>query len=314
MPRFSAFTRFSHLRFSRRLAHGERFYRELIRNQGDGANYSSDPASLVAAENYALAMGLARARYTADRAGHQYEPHRAVEMLPSLEWEFGLVPLPTATIEERQHDVAVAAKVARGARLDNVTRVLRELLGDDFIAYLPTAKGAGVPSTTDPANAGTWEAPGSPKAVYQLTTAITLRGSPTIALVAFVAGQDLGFSVGQRVTLDIGDTGRSESVIVNLGGTGGFGATFTQAHAIGAQVVIGRAPNMSSTKRHNLVVLSAAAMHDAEKRRKTNRALHRLLRGTSTWSLAEPSGVGTAGPFRVGHGTLGHTPIGTVSY
>jgi len=72
-------------------------------------------------------------------------------------------------------------------------------------------------------------------------------------------------------------------------------------------------PYWTSSKRHSLVVLTASAAADPEKRRKVHELMGRLARGVSTWDIAAESAPGFAGPFRVGEGRLGMTPIGTVA-
>jgi len=72
-------------------------------------------------------------------------------------------------------------------------------------------------------------------------------------------------------------------------------------------------PYWVSSKRHNVIVLKAAAAADPEKRRQVNELLGRMLRGVSTWDIAAESTPGHAGPFKVGEGLLGVTPIGDLT-
>jgi hypothetical protein len=89
-------------------------------------------------------------------------------------------------------------------------------------------------------------------------------------------------------------------------------ATFTKPHPTGAVLLAGDWPYWHSTKRTALVVLSETAAEDPEARRKVNEQLARQAREVSRWQIAGGSSGG-AGPFKVGVGKLGVTPIGTIA-
>src|SRR5690606_38582936 len=99
------FTAFGHLRFSSRPTHGEQIYRDMARSLGNGSNYSEDFDSLAMARVYANAMTFARAKYAVERAGSQFRPDVALELLPALEEEYGIVPDPGDNIEDRRRAV-----------------------------------------------------------------------------------------------------------------------------------------------------------------------------------------------------------------
>jgi len=120
MPKFSAFTGFSHLRFSSRKSTAEKIYDDMLSNQG--GNFSTEFDSRNSGRIYFKALARARALQTLERAGQQYEPLQAVEMLPNLEHECGIVPLPTDSVHDRQIAVSAAMKIARGASTANVVR------------------------------------------------------------------------------------------------------------------------------------------------------------------------------------------------
>ncbi len=91
-----------------------------------------------------------------------------------------------------------------------------------------------------------------------------------------------------------------------------FIGTFTKAHSADVPATTMSFPYWRSTKRHNLIVLTDVAALDAETRRKANEWCARLLRGSSTWSLAGETAAGVTGPWRVGAGRVGVTTIGEV--
>lgn len=300
----SAFTAFGHLRFSSRPTHGEQIYRDMVRSLGNGANYSEDFDSLAMARVYANAMAFARAKYAVERAGSQFRPDIALELLPALEEEYGIVPDPGDSIEDRRRTVAAFARISRGARKNNVETVMAELLGDDFIAYLPSDETA--VSSNDPESVGIYDAPGTPRSVFQAKHAI-MPGTVTVEYEA-VTGQRDHLLVGDRVIVEPGSHGRVEAVDVTGASETTFTATFTKPHDPGATVATGRHPQLTSARRHNVFVLSSTAIRSERLRRKADRAIRRLLRGVSTWTLTEQSE-----PFKVGTGKIGITTIGGVS-
>lgn len=300
MPKFSAFTPFGHLRFSASPAPGEVIYDDMVRNSGGETNISTEfDDSPVNADLYCESMQLARAKQTVMMAGEQYIPLRAVPMLPKLEKENGVVPGPKDSIRKRQKVVSAEAKIARGAHRENVETVLRGLLGDDFVAILPTDKNALVESSNSPETVGNWKPPGSRKQVYKLLSSVALLGVPTTRNIKYIAGDPGGFEVGSYVLVDVGDYNRTERVLVTAATSTSFTATYTKPHNNGTLVANGRLPNLASTKRHSAVVLSESAAADPEKRRIANRALRKLLRGVSTWSIVADG----TGPFLTGGGS-----------
>jgi hypothetical protein len=315
MPKFSAFTPFGHLRFSSRPPTGQVLYEEEVRLYGGETNISTSfDDSPINAEIYSESMQRARAKDNATLAGQQFIPLRAVPMLPKLESEFGLVPGPKESIRARQKAVSAAAKISRGARLENVYSVLRELLGDDLIAIVPTVKGLHTETSDSPELVGLWKIPGTQKGVYRLTRAISTVGVPITVPIEYVAGEPGGFPTGPQVIVDVGDANRTECVYVNNGTATSFQATFTKPHNKGTLVASGRVPNLGSTKRHTNFVLSIAAMADPEKRRIANRALAKLMRGISTWSLVQENEGGGAGPFVIGESPIGRAATQALSY
>ncbi len=313
MPLFSAFCPYGTLAFTSRKAHGEVLYRDQVANRGEGENFSTERGSVIDGITYANCMAYARARYTVERAGQQFRPTKAVEMLPKLEWEYGIVPSPGSSIKQRQLAVAAAAKLARGARKDNVEAVLTDLLGDDFIVYIPASKTGFTETTNTPASVGNWEKPGSSKAVYRLVGAPFVSGVAENVTIERIAGE-ASITAGQKLVLDVGDWNRTETVEALLSSSTTLRAVFTKPHSPGCMAVTGRVPNLGSTKRTNLVILSAAAMNDPERKRKANNALRKLLRGVSIWYLGEGTASASAGPWRVNYGRVNRTTIGAVSY
>lgn len=309
MPRFSAF---QSTHFTSRPSYQEQIYGELVKSLGSGQNYSADFDSLVAARLYAFAMAFGRCKYAIERLGHEFLPSRALENLPKLEREYGVVPEPGATISQRRSELVVAARIARGASRTNVEAVLTELFGDDFIRYVTTEIADVVVSPADPPSTGVYDRPGSPRGVFRTTSHITRTLQATVVTCELVAGAAGTLQAGRRLVIDTSDPGRVEAVAINEVTRNGAAhiitATFRNPHTRGVLLGTGRHANQFTSKRENVFLMSSGAALDATRRRRLHRTARRLLRGISTWAITDGSG-----PFRVNEGKLGITTIGAVA-
>lgn len=318
MTRFSAFTRFGNgARFSSRPTHGERIYADLCANVGGEKNYSLDWGSLSQARLFASAMLVARVLYTVERAGSQFRPRKAYELLPALEFEYGISPERDGTVSERQNTLAAYARVSRGARRANVQAVLSELLGADFRGYVTVDKTAAVVSHATPTDVGIYKPAGTPRSGFQLLDSVPVLGSPRTIRYASVFGASSDPLVDELLVVDPADYDRIEVVRITAVDTVAktFTATFTKPHNAGVLGATGRHPYRMTSKRHNVVVLTSTALRSGRTRRIADRMLRRLLRGISTWSLSEEGSTpGSTGPFKVGEGQLGFTTIGAVPF
>jgi hypothetical protein len=284
----------------------------MVKSLGSGENYSADWDSLVAARLYANAMAFGRCKYAIERLGQQFRPTRALENLPILEREYGIIPELGASIEQRRAEVAVAARIARGASRTNVEAVLIELFGDDFISYVTVPSAEVVVSPANPLDSGVYVKPGSPRAAFGLLAPIALTGIPLTFPCRLLAGDANTLRIGAPVVVDSGNYGRQETVTVIAVAASGdnfnMTAVFTKAHDMGTVLATGRHASQATSKRCNLFVLSDAAASDAKKRRRLHRAARRLLRSISTWSASDDSGPFTFGSGRFGITTWGATP------
>lgn len=314
MPRLSAFTRFGHLRFSSRKTVAEQIYRDAISNQGGERNFAADFGSLNSTRVYCNSMAAARARLNLERAGNQVLPSKAVELLPALEDELGVIPTPTDTIKDRQNSVSAAALISRGARKENLDDILKRIAGDNFIKLIPTKDLYFQLVRPNPETYGNWVAPGTPGIVGKIIEPITRDlGSPQTVHYTLLAGDTLtGLKPGVRMLLDTMDFVRAEAVTIESATSTTFVATFNQPHEPGTAFNTGRAPNMTNMNRHSLVLVAPGTSADVI--RKMHRALTKAMRGISTWSIGYAnSDKTTAGPFKVGVGLLGLTPIGEIT-
>lgn len=286
MPRFSAFTPFGMLAFSSRPSHGETIYRSYL--AALGGQYSTEPGSAAEARVYATATGLARARYTIDRARNQLDPWRSVELLPVREAEYGIVPGLTDTVEDRQAAVAAKMRLARGCTRPELEHALRALLGADFIALRTIGVSDAEVFPTDPTQ-------------QHFADAFTLRKSVRIPTRIFPGVRTLAYetadSHGPRVqlepgdvlTVDPGNSGLVEVVTVEDATADTFVATFLRVHEPGSYATTQPFPWWASTVRHVNVIVSDAAAVDPETRRKVNGLLEAVLRGVTTWGVIAES-------------------------
>lgn len=328
MPYLSEFTPLGHLELGSDPAPGERFFEALKASLG--GQYSTEPGSRMDGHLYAQAMGLADELVTLERAGAQADPHRVYENLPAREGEYGLVPAPGDTIPARRRALAARMLLPGGASRVNVEAALRELLGDDFVAYRPTPKTEAAvhppslgdqPMNLQPATAA--------RKLIRLTRKITTGlGAPQLALYervvplpahvkdapVLLAGDKLVVHPESDALMERVEVLWSGVVILSESSYAlGFTAVFDRPHPAGVVGTTAPFPYWVSTKRQSLVVLRAGAAADPEKRRRVHELMRRIARGVSTWSIAAASAPGFAGPFKLGVGKLGSTPIGTVA-
>lgn len=329
MPKFSAFTRLGHLRLSKAPTDAEKIYRSIARSYGD--QVSMDRGSRFDATAYATAMGVARARLTLKHAWKQRLAATASEHLASEEREHGIVPGRNDTLEERRAVLAARKKVPQGASRAAVEMALRELLGDDYIYYY-TTKPAGLGAS--PANLGdqpmNLQLPSVQRKLGRLLQPIATTG------VSFVVGYEVSaqaptvtasgvapteLAVGDVVVVGAGRNGIEERVTVTSTFRTDetttyprFAATFTKPHSAGEFVTTMPFPMWLSNQRHNVIVVTTAVAENLERRRTINELLRRMLRAESTWDIVDVTSATTAGPFKIGEGKLGITPLGTVTF
>jgi hypothetical protein len=314
VPRFSAFTPFGQLAFTSKPSHAETLYRAIV--GAIGPSFDSSAGTHVEASSYARARALARARATLDRAGHQRDPRKTGELLPSLERDFGLTAAATATVHERRRALAVRMLLACGAGRANVEAALRDLLGDDFVAYR-TLRATEV-QTWPPAPAlgpGVFADPRVPAKVFLLQSAIAYPGIATFRYKR--PGRDDGarLAANDVAAVQIENGAVAEHVtILSVRDVAGeelsASASFSRPHSAGASIVVGPTPLWTSTQRYALVVVRSA--RDPEVRRRVHDLMERIARGVSQWAIVEPETPSRVGPFTCAT-PLGTTTLGAVS-
>lgn len=312
MPTFSVFQDFTAFKFSGKPSRGEMIYRALVAIES-GA-FDLTPGTYEEARIYATAMGLARARYTLERAQNQTDPLKAIELLPQLEHDWGVVAREFDGIVARQRRVAAAFLLAKGAIRSAIEAGLRNILGNDFLALVPM----------DPANATIDESLAlfsNPKLPFKL-----VRISPVTAVgVPFVVDYVNADTTATPITIDVDDklviepenTGLQEVVTVVdadlVART--FTATFANAHDDQSFASTQNYVPWTSTQCSLMVVTKPTSALDAEARRLVNEFMDKVSRGVWTWSIVQPTtpGAMTVGPFALDTSPLGAVPLGSAS-
>jgi hypothetical protein len=330
MPLFSAFTPFgAGFAFSGAPSHGERIYRNMISLLGVDS-LSTEEGTRMRAFCYASAMNAARVRYTLEHAGYQLDPLKIVEMLPLREAEYGLVPPPNDGIDARRAALAARMLAPKGGDFNNIKNALLTLLGDEFVQYVVTQYADAVlyPAAIgdQPMNLVT---PTRQPRLLSLPNAISTGlgaaqwvryDEVELPPVPEVDAQPQQVYKGETYVVDPGNNLAIERIEVLdvrevSPGLPELRATFTKAHSSGTLCTNMPFPLWASTKRANLVVVSALAAADAETRRKINELLTRVVRAVSTWNIVQesPSTPNTTGIFTVGESPLGYQTIGNVT-
>jgi hypothetical protein len=326
----SAFTGWGMLEFSSAAPRAESIYESLV--SMSGGNFDDTFSGPMCAEWYALAMAIGSARDTLERAENQADPATVHEMLPVLEGMYGLSPGPFDSADDRRATLAARYAVALMPTQQNVTQALRLLLGDYFVAWVPSSAASPSPATIPDTMC---KLPTARFKTVALLDPVLNIAAPARVRYRALDGDPSDLQDRETLVFDPGLSGIQESVTVlgvptvltelRADSTGAvksvviggiLTAQFTNGHAAGALGFTGSFPNWSSFKKHSLVVVESGLANDPTVRSKVNDLLSRMLSGTSTWDVVEEEFTtpGTTGPILVGHPSIGIVPIGPSSY
>lgn len=310
MPKFSLFTPLGHLKLSRETPLGEQFFEVGKASLGE-KSFDLTRGERMFAWLYAKAMGRATAKLLLDRAREQWNPNKVYEGLGVYEIDHGIVPHAEQGIAERRAEAAWRRKLLLTPNRTNVENELDERTEGAFLALFPTAKGDAV---SYPTNMGD-----SPMVLSRQTDRRAI--AKTMKAVSSGVGVGCGYEAwstsvphelrtGDVAVLGVG-TANEERVTITSADANDIVFTCTKPHSKGEMIVLGHWPYWTSTKRRSLVVLTAEGAESAKTRRRAHEVLERNARGTSIWDVGGANEDGlTAGPFKVGVGKLGVTPIG----
>lgn len=274
-----------------------------------GVAFDQSEGSRIEAMCFARALGMARMQAHLEQAASERLPDQMYWMLPRREREYGILPAPHATFAQRIAVLSERMRLPTGSSAFEIEEALTRLLGDDFVAYRPTPIDDAVVVPADigdhPMNL---QHPDVTRKLVKLAAPVAFVGVPRT--VGFSVEDGPTLEVGDVVVFDPGKWGVADRVTISaIGGPEDaptLTATFTYAHDAGAWGTTMPYPEWTSSKRHSLVVLRAAAARDPEKRRIVNEQMARMVRATSTWDVVEATEdeSGTEG-FKLGEPSLG---------
>jgi hypothetical protein len=127
---------------------------------------------------------------------------------------------------------------------------------------------------------------------------------------------DVLIAAGDEICVEPDNWGVAERLVVlSAAGSGAdrsLTAAFHRPHSAGTFATTGPVPLWANTRRHVLVVVTAAAAVDVGMVAKVNALFARVMRAPTTWAIVQPTtpGAATTGPFIIGT-TLG-SPLGAV--
>lgn len=346
MPKFSLFTPLGLLKLGAKQSPAELFYDQ--QRAAIGEQFDTTEGTHVEASMYARAMAFGRTAFALERAADQAYPATITELIPTREAEYGVVPGPLDSIADRRATLAAARLLPRGATITAIEDAFATLLGDDFLGVRATPWPEAVNYPTNlgdqPMNLQTTSVE---RKFIRVLDAVTLGGpgyftlryealdpnEPTVDETQFDITKQIPRTqllVGDVLTLDSENATRTEVVtvqavdiqfsdgdVLNDPAYRRFSATISNTHGAGFSATTIPFPLWASTKRHYLIVLTETAALDAEKRRKADELAARIFSCVATWSVAGgvvSGGSGVAGPFKVGEGLIGITPIGTMYF
>jgi hypothetical protein len=306
----SAFKRCGNgFRCSSRRPLGEVLYRQIVESNG-GVYQDESFSGPVAARAFALAMTVARARSTLERAKNQADPLKVYDLLTSKERHYGLAPDASDTLAERRAALAAAMQLTLGPKRGNVEYQLRTALGDDFKAWLTTPASSATHFPYRPwLSVGLFRDPGPWKTIT-LTDSIADRHGDHLVNWTHDAGDTGGLFPGDQLVVEPGKLGQQELVTVGSPTSATFRARFARPHESGVMAIRRPWPFWCNTSLHSLVVVTNGRARDPIIRDKVRRLLHKLLGATSTWDVVEESTTpGETGGFVPGLGEPNITPI-----
>lgn len=284
-----------------------RFYEAMRAAYGDELDTSD--GSHLEAVLFATARALGVAQKMLDRGGNVLAS-KMYEQLEDREAELGIIPGPNDTVVGRADELRQRLALPTGVSEVALRNALAELLGADYVGLLITTAAAAVWYPTGITGKElNLRAPEIPRKLVQLTGAVSFVGVPVSVTYDLLRGDSRGTALlaGDMLAVDCGALGLEETVEVESTADGSFTATFQLAHSAGAVCTTAPYPSWRTSKRHTMVGLTAEAASNGETRRRTNEHLARRMRAVSTWDVTDGDG-----PFKVGTGLIGITPIGDV--
>jgi hypothetical protein len=312
--KFSAFSRFGHYRFTSKPPRGESIFRAMRESHGGvfGDEAFDGP---LAGRWFAIAMAIARARATLERAQNQASPLKVYDILKSQERHHGLAPLSTHTLRQRREAFAARLRVVLGPTRGIVEDSLQTAIGDDFVAWVTRP-----PSEDDVFPDQPWIYDGifteklAQWTTIRITQSVAHLGVPLTRSYEYVSGDTARLVAGTKVVCAPGLFGQQELITLSAVTASTLTATFTRPHEADTECYLRPWPWWFSNSKHSLVVVKNGRARDRNILRLVNDTLGRILGAASTWDVVEENvAPGTAGPFIANQSEPGITPIELVT-
>lgn len=309
----SDFEPFGLLEFSGQEPLAKRIYDSLRESLGEAFHGPSQDA-----ETYADAMCLAVAQLQMDLAAAQDDPNQVNYLLPDIERDYKVLVPYGATIEDRRIELLAAQAAASGSLESAIQTGLSAIFGSSLVGWRfmrldPTDVDSEVKLVTD---SPIFVPPNTPVKVIEFTETI-MPGEQTVPYTWITDRRDI--APNDRFTLDCVAYASHEAVEVSGVGVNDddidtITATFTKPHNPGTLATTALQPFWSSTKCHCIVGVADVALTNPTLISRAHKFLRKALPATSTWAFVHTNGnpLGEeTGPFTVGYGLIGNTPIST---
>lgn len=307
----SAFEPFGFLEFSGQDPLAKRIYDTLRESLGSAFVGASQDA-----ETFADAMCLAAAELQIECAAAQDDPSQVNYLIGEIERDYRIVQSRNSTLEERRAELLAAQLAALGSRFQVIQDGLFAIFGDQLFGWRfmnldPEDPNSEVKLAT---NMPQFVPPTVNIKVIKLTEPV-MPGEQTVPyewVCAFPGGianrdkfyiEPVSFSAQELV--EVTETKQ-------IDGEPHITATFTKPHQSGTFATTAPQPFWASTRCHCVIVVSDAALGNSNLCAKAHAFLRKTLPATSTWAICQSAGLpywASFGPFTVGVGRIGQTPI-----
>jgi len=266
------------------------------------------------AETYADAMCFGVAKRQLIAAGQQDDPDNATYLLDPLEKDYRIFPLSTASEHDRRATLKAAILARNGSYASVVTAGLTNILGSLFIHWRPMNYGASevTSNTTYPA----FSPP--PTVPFKLIKTLD-RIFPGLRMVGYVRVQDDGnpILIGEKIMIDAGANGIEEAVTVigtyAYGGLFWLFAMFVNTHEPNVYGCTSPFVRWNCNQRHSMVVVDTSVLSNPFLLNQVHEFMRKTMPVVSTWIVCNETSAGYVGPFNVGQGLIGQTPINNVA-
>jgi hypothetical protein len=254
-------------------------------------------------------MGIVRRHI--ERAGNQFHPLSVWDKVASLEKDWGLIPPPTADLNQRQLALAAQMLLMTGAKQAAIETALTALLGADFISLRVTQPSERVSTPTVPTTQGTFDPIGTAPVYLRITNGAIVGSNVVVS--AELLGDSLLPLVGTKLTIDPSDANRTEVIEitdVRAGVDDNCGITFiaTKPHNPGV-IAASCMPMWRSNQRHVAVLVTPGSI-TPELERQVNEIMQRHMKSVTDWSIVAATPLGATGPWIVAEAIIGETALG----